>query len=131
MDETLNHKLIDFYWHRKPMGFIGYASILAARVFQEVRITLGDRDELLRHAIFGGARRRRRVMREDRYIYAVERMGATLVNQNIFQVLHDTNYLIYSTPGRLSQLPGRSYHNVSQGIGYLVDQMVQSLGDDE
>ncbi|XP_014237567.1 ES1 protein homolog, mitochondrial-like [Trichogramma pretiosum] len=73
------------------------------------------------------------LVRMNRFLVAGERMGATLVYQNIFRVLHDTNYHIYSSPSVLTMAspPERIYYNISQGIGNLVDQMVQSLGDNE
>uniref|UniRef100_A0ABD2WVM1 Uncharacterized protein n=1 Tax=Trichogramma kaykai TaxID=54128 RepID=A0ABD2WVM1_9HYME len=118
MDETLNRTLLDFYRHRKPMGFLSLASLLAARVFQGVHITLCDE-----------ATRQSDLVILDRFLATGERTGATLVNRNIFQALHDTNYHIYSSPGSMTTAipPERIYYNISEGIGNLVDQMVQSL----
>ncbi|CAB0038589.1 unnamed protein product [Trichogramma brassicae] len=67
--------------------------------------------------------RLRRVKRADRNLDAVERMGAILEYKDVLQVMHDTNYNIYSTPSQLSITTGRIYYHVSEGIGNLVDRM--------
>ncbi|KAL7296088.1 hypothetical protein TKK_0010639 [Trichogramma kaykai] len=104
MDETLNHKLIDFYRHRKPMGFLGLASLLAARVFQGVRITLGDRETLQANG-------------RDNLLVQATRMNAIHQDRPPNAVFHDTNYNIFSARASLAD---QQYYELSRGIGNLV-----------
>ncbi|KAL7296067.1 hypothetical protein TKK_0010621 [Trichogramma kaykai] len=109
MDEALINTLRDFHSRRKPMGFLGIASILVARVFPGVHVTWGDtrilrqygNDYLPDHA------RRLRAVHEDR-------------PPNI--VFHDPNHNIFSSPGALAER--LQYYEFSRDVGTLVDAVV-------
>ncbi|KAL2726904.1 hypothetical protein V1478_007182 [Vespula squamosa] len=98
----------DFYCGKKPIGTICIASVLAARVLEGVKVTLGSQDEWP----YGEA------------IQIVRQMGAKVEMKDVKGVTRCKKYNVFSTPAWMYK--PATYCDIHSGIGKLITMLKKS-----
>lgn len=112
VNEDVMRVLKDFHKAKKPIGLCCIAPVLAAKVFGNVVITLGKKDDGKGKWPHAGA------------IDAACAMGANVVEKDVNEIAFDDKNLIVTTPAFMYE---GQFFEIYNGIGNMIKKVVQLI----